>query len=577
MVFIQRLVPSKMRLWFAGALLLLTSAHLIVGALQYVEGKNFMLFDLLPRADYGRRASGMLGNPNHLAGFLEVVLLLGLSVSFWGRSGIGARLVAGYGAIAAAIGIIMTGSRGGWASALAGIMAFLLLGLYVFGKRIRRDLLIVALAACVVVVLALGFSLAAVYRDSNNMQTRVEGMKIDAPLRLGMWKAAVEQFKLSPIVGTGSGTYLYYGRQFRDVKTQADPTYSHNDYAQLLGEYGILGIAAALLFLGAHTWSGIKYIGRAAAERTASGTSEHKPKRSRSRSRSHSAWKAVTAEDDLRNYPQKSAFAGSNSLAFAIAALSSVAAYSVHSFVDFNLHIPANALLMAAVFGMLANPAAAPGSHANAGFVTRAIPFVTAGLAIWLAIIVLPKLPAEYYGERARRVLANYEVMDNADLARQAEQFSRKALTFDTKNPELYYDLGESLVPLAELAADPAERERLYLEAIAAYDAALNLAPMDVRLVLCKAWSLDALRRFDEAEAVFQRALELDPNSGKVHSSYADHLFQMGKLEASEERYKIAIAHGANITADYGLARVQAALKSKREGIPPPEQQPAPR
>src|SRR5207237_6035523 len=45
----------------------------------------------------------------------------------------------------------------------------------------------------------------------------------------------------------------------------------------------------------------------------------------------------------------------STSLALNLGALGSVAAYIVHSFVDFNLHIPANVLLLAFVFGILAN------------------------------------------------------------------------------------------------------------------------------------------------------------------------------------------------------------------------------
>ena len=56
---------------------------------------------------------------------------------------------------------------------------------------------------------------------------------------LDLWKAAIDQAKMNPVVGTGAGTYQYLARLFRPPFTQSDPVYAHNDYLQLLAEYGI--------------------------------------------------------------------------------------------------------------------------------------------------------------------------------------------------------------------------------------------------------------------------------------------------------------------------------------------------
>src|SRR5205085_9096902 len=86
-------------------------------------------------------------------------------------------------------------------------------------------------------------------------------------------------------------------------------------------EYGIVGGVLFLLFLAAHLHHGWRNFQRLGPRR-------------------------VAISRNLASY----------SLALNLSALAAVAAYMVHSVVDFNLHIPANALLMAFVFGLLANP-----------------------------------------------------------------------------------------------------------------------------------------------------------------------------------------------------------------------------
>ncbi len=314
-------------------------------------------------------------------------------------------------------------------------------------------------------------------------------------------------------------------------------------------------------------------------------------KTSRFGRRTSSAWRAVAGESADRLDRRPPSFKGSNSLALTAGALSSVAAMAIHSVVDFNMHIPANALLMAFIFALLANPAAGPPARSDqtadvASPWTRVVFGFAPALGIWLAVAALPTWPAEYYGEKSRRLLSDYHALESPEIAREAEKYARLAMARDPKNPELYYYLGESQFLLAGMNPDTPEGDDFLTASVEAYKNGLQLTPQDVRLVLCVAWSLNALKRFDEAEIFHKRALELDSNSGKVHSSYADHLRRKGNATTVESEYsrffaeadaeyKIASDLHVGLAAYYGRERLAKDRKAKETPpVAPPPLQP---
>ena len=559
----------RLRVRFVTVLLLLATADFVIAAIQYFKGHNFMPFALLPRHNYGWRASGFFGCPNHLAGFLEIVMLFALGLACWSRHGLLARIAAGYCAAMCAAGILLTGSRGGYVSSIVGLVAFGFLSLLLAGKWLRREFWYALLASTVLVAVAAGFAVRSAVRQSEFLQYRVESVNLDVGVRAALAKAALQQFQLSPWFGTGSRTYLFFGRQFRSQIILADPLYAHNDYAQLLGEYGLAGFGGLGLFLAFHLKNGWKSLGAAAAARAPADRRKHAMKRSEKGSRSRSAWRTVEDGETKRLEQQRPAFKGSNSLALTVASLSSVAAYMAHSLVDFNLHIPANACLMAFVFSILANPGAvgpagqAPPHESGAPW-TALLRSVPAALGLWLLLAALPKWPGEYYSDKARRLLTDWRFLESNEIATQALEMSRRGLKHDPRNPELHCYLGEAQVTLAMQASDPAERTRLYEESIASYRTALELSPRDVRYVLCLAWSLDALGRFDEAEGVFALALQLDPKSTKVHTSYAAHFHQQGKLEQAEAEYALALKLGSLALDDNRLQLIRKEIEEKK-------------
>ena len=505
----------RVRSYLVGVLLLLGFANGIVGAIQYFKGENFMVLSFLPRADYGPRASGLFGNPNQLAGFLELGFLLGVSSAWWGRWKLWGRIVVGYGAAMSLVGLVLSVSRGGYVSCLGGLFVFVLLSLVVKSRKARGNMPVVVLAV-VVIMGTIAFTAYSFVKGSDVVQTRVSASASDVPFRASLWAAGLKQFQISPIVGTGSGTYLYYGRMFRAPAVQSDPIYSHNDYVQLLAEYGAIGFLPFLAMLVAHLRAG---------------------------------WHSIT--DFIRNHHGSRAAGGSNSLALTIGAMSCVAAYTVHSLVDFNLHIPANAMVVAVIFALLANPGVNPVSS-KTGEVSPAfrLPllarFAVPALSVAILFFGARLAPAAYYSHLGERILSDWKYMDDPAIANEGARLMRLAIERDPQNPEYYRMLGETQFALAQkLSVLPGQSDPYFEAAIEAYKKALALAPMDRNIVLALAWSYDDMRRFSESGPLFARALELDPNSAQVIAAYGAHLQLQGKLPEAKAEYEKAFKLGS--------------------------------
>ena len=463
-------------------LLGLALVHVFIGAIQFRDGNNFMLISFLQRFDYGRRASGFYVCPNHLAGALEVLGIFGISLVCWSRFPTWSKLLVGYASAICYVGVLLTGSRGGYASTVASLFVFAVLSLIVLRRTGGRLFWSVggigALAALVI-----GGSAVLVVKRSDFLADRAQNALSTAPIRLDLWHAAIEEWKSRPLIGTGSGTYLYYGRMFRTERMQQDPIDAHNDYLHLLGEYGAVGGVLFLFFLGAHLHNGWKNFQRLG------------PKR-------------VVVSHNLL----------STSLALNLGAIGSVAAYIVHSFVDFNLHIPANVLLLAFVFGVLAN--AGIQRETEDSIVPMSILWwraLLAGLGAFLAIQSVRLLPGEYFAEHARTALR-----DNQPDA--AIRFTLRGLQTEKRNPFLYQYLASGKLTRCDSIASAGERASCYEDALSSLSKARELAPSDRTFLVPLAATYDALDRFAEAEWIFDEARHWDPRSIYLNELYRYHL-----------------------------------------------------
>lgn len=474
---------AKARMWIFAGLLMAALAHVVVGIIQFGQGENFMPIPFLQRFDYGHRASGFYICPDHLAGLLEVLGIFGLSIACWSRWPVWGKLLIGYAVAACYFGILITASRGGWVSVVASWLVFAVLsGRLLVALRGSNLIWKVGAAAMLVTLVGIGSAVFFVSR-SEILAKRVRTAVPESSFRFDMWQAALKQWQLSPVFGTGSRTYMFYGRLFRTQRMQRDPIYAHGDYLQLLAEYGAVGAIGFVIFLVPHLRHGLVDARRLG------------PKR-------------ILVSPRLT----------SNAMALNIGALSAVGAYAAHSVVDFNLHIPANVVLMAFVFGIIANAGVIyePGSPPfTRSLIFGRVMLVLIGLALaWRAWSLAP---GEYYGEKARVALR-----DNGFLS--AVDYAEKATATDPTNPEPYYYMARARLLGGDLQDDGEAADSFYEAAVPPLQRAVALAPLDETYPIELALTYDSLERYAEAEWLYWVGMRLDPLSSTLREYYRVHI-----------------------------------------------------
>ncbi len=487
-------VRSRERVIVVAVLGILALIHVVIGAVQFKQQDNFMLISWFIRSDWEWRASGLYIYPNHLAGLLEMVCFLTLSICCWGRVPNWVRIMGGYCSLMCLVGVALTGSRGGYLSVLCGLVVFGGCSLWLV-RRVRPDRQgVVTLATVGGIALLVGGALFFMVKSAS-IAERVNTVYEPNNVRLTMWKSALQQWHLSPWVGTGSGTFAYYGREFRAPGNQRDPLYVHNDYLHLLAEYGVVGAVLGLGFVGLHVFSGSRGMKKIVNEKL------------------KAEWRT-----------------SSNELALTVGALCGTAALLFHSVFDFNFHLPANALVGAILFAILATPGTDAESTAEKPARRLAwVPGLAPGVGVAMLILGGPLVAGEYYGELARRALRdrNYS---------QARSLAERAIGGERSNPNLYFYLGEASHFLTRDMDNPLGRAGLFESAAEAYQEGLRLFPRDTRLLLVLGRTLDLAGRFAEAEEVFQRAIAGDPNFGKVYAYYGLH-FKLQRRWTEAELY----------------------------------------
>jgi O-antigen ligase len=236
-------------------------------------------------------------NHNHYAGLMEMLAPIPLVISFVGGVRGPRKALAVLAAAVMASTIFLSGSRGGMAAFAA--QMFLLA---VFLLKRRKNWTATLALACflgmaLVLLVWLGGGELAERMASIHNGTRAE---LSGGTRVTIDRDALRMFAQKPLLGWGLGVFPEIYPQFSSLSTNLGVGAAHNDYLQLLVEMGTLGFAAVLWFLLVLFRSALKKL-------------EHWPP-------------------------------GTNT-AVTLAAMLAITGILVHSFVDFNLQIPANAAL----------------------------------------------------------------------------------------------------------------------------------------------------------------------------------------------------------------------------------------
>ena len=514
-------------------LISLALAQLVPALIQFSQGNEWMPLSWAQRrGSQSWRASGFFISPNNFAGYMEVVALMATSLVIWGRSGWMVRMLTGYAALAAAAGVAISGSRGGYLSLTTGLIILCLLSFLAWGRMNNRNTKVATSVAAGLIIIVIGGVWWAL--QSSLVNERVAQINDPQNMRLLLWGAALKQFALSPLWGTGGFSYFYFGRMFRHPLVQNDPIHVHNDYLQLLADYGIVGAALFLIFLILHLRAGIRSF-RILAGRF-----------------SESGW------------------VPGDRLPLVIGSLSAVAAYMVHSIVDFNMQLPLNALMMALVFGVLANPGGKPlpSDQEKNRAIRVALRWSLPLLGLAVIVYGAPMIRGEYVAERSRVALRDGH-------ARESLEIAREGLGKYHDNPELCFDAGEAALRLSD--QEKKNTQALCNESVKYFTAGLKIFPYDSRLALKLAQAQAASGNYFHALAAVSYAEKLDPNSSFVpaYKGMVDYCF--GYFEDAKMSFNNAIelaGEGGEI-ARRGMELTLKSLAAEST-IPEPLPTPAP-
>jgi len=257
-------------------------------------------YDDLPS---GITATGPYGNHNHLAGLLEMIIPLVFSL-FLTRTRRGAVLfLLLYLAILLIATHILTLSRGGWFS-LAVALA-VMLGTLLAQKRFTRKKLLLGVTGGLLLVFL--FILSGSHIVERLLTITDEDTILDFAGRTIAWKGCLHMIAAHPFFGTGPGSFATLFPAWQPPGITARFFNAHNDYLQYIAELGL--VAAAIIL-----------------------------------------WITTIL---TRIVIRKAAHPSRQVWGFSLGAGIGILTIVLHSFVDFNLHIPANAMVLAALLGLL--------------------------------------------------------------------------------------------------------------------------------------------------------------------------------------------------------------------------------
>lgn len=433
---------------------------------------------------YNHRGSGSFISPNHFGGFLELILPVALALTILGRFKALPRIFLGYAAFTILAGIAVTLSRGSWVATAGSLVFFLIVLLFHPGYRL------ISLGLLSLIVAAGIFLLPA----SEAIKARFEQIKtqrnVDVDTRYALWNSAITIWKANPWWGVGPAHYDHRFREYRPESVQQRPDRAHNDFLNTLADWGAVGAGLVAIAWGILALSSIK------------------------------TWRFVRkVPKDIGGSSQ------STKAAFVVGSTAGLVAIFLHSAVDFNMHVPANAALVVTWFALLS-------SHIR--FATDNYWF-SAGTPRRAILSVLVVLGIGYLSwQGGRRSIENYwltKALNSQEHADARADYLKRAFQTEPLNGTTARWLGDAYRRRSASGTD--EYQALAQEAITWFTRASALNPWDSNSLLGKGWCLDWLGRCSESEADFNRAELINPNSYYTVAQLGLHYVQCGNYPAA--------------------------------------------
>jgi O-antigen ligase/Tfp pilus assembly protein PilF len=476
---------------------------------------------------YLNRGSGTFINPNNFAGFLELLVPLGVSYVFLSRMSATAKVLVGYATAMMVAGLCVSLSRGALAATVGSLVLLCVVLLFEGGYVIPALFALIAILG-----LAVGVRERVDFVARRFDKTAKPG-EINLEDRQLYWQTATKVFDAHKLWGAGPAQFDEQYYLYRPVALQTRLIYAHNEYLNTLADWGASGLALIAGFLGLLGFG---------------------------------AWRAWRG---IRRKTSDIGFRQSDKGAFVLGGACAVVAAVIHCVVDFDMHVPADALLAVAIMALLAAHGrfVTEGYWKNPGDIGKIVLTLAAlAAALVLAFSGVNLAREQQWIERAdmaERVLNKPLKPDatDADAAlasaarvaafKERAEDLKKAYEVDPTDAIASYRLGESYWDLGSQADQGYQRDTL--EAMQWYSRALLANPLDHDAWTKYGICLDWLDRHREADAYFNQAIKLDPNGWETAFYDGRHLVELNELSKASNMLHLAYnrAGGAVLPYEY--------------------------
>lgn len=446
---LARVLNSRNRIELAVYIILLTCCfESLYGLIQAYSGSAHILW--FKKMNHGPDVSGTYINRNHFAGLMEIGLLLaasytaGLSVRMRKSQKVSglkksfkvklSQLLAGeqrfnkriwvlFTGVVMGIGLVFSGSRGGMIAAACGMLCMSLF--YIFRTDHRRKGFVLLFLFLIISAYAINIGVEYPLSRFKHFDSTFES-------RTRYARKTMDVYNDYKLAGSGMGSFQYvYPKYQAAVDKERFMRHAHNDWAQFIAEAGIAGMCLLLAGVSFYVFRTIRL------------------------------WKK-------RSDP----FA----VCLGIAPLASMAAIAIHSYSDFNLHIPANFLMLSAVMAIGYSALHLKRRHGESRVLCR-YTFVPLRFRGLLFLTILSILILWTGGLATRHFIAEAycNTVTNSTMNREQNpslEEIEKAILWDRWNAEYWYKLARELKSTGKESR---------MDVIRALEQAVHLNPFEVQ------------------------------------------------------------------------------------------------
>ncbi len=266
---------------------------------QFFTSPDKIYWTVVPR--WGGNIFGPYANHNHYAGLME--MLVALTATFWinrQRHDVW-NWLAGFATLLALASVAISGSRAGVGSVLLEMVLLLVVAMVAQYRQHRLNNPVPALVFSLLCAALLAIWMMP--QETNaHLQSAMHAGDASLEQRMTLSADSLNIFRASPLSGTGLGSFATAYPEFQTLVTDLRVDHAHNDYAEALAETGMIGGVIIVVCLALFLWSSGK------------------------------------------NFRGPLIVAGNSIVWLRLGATIGCLGMLVHSFFDFNLHIPANAV-----------------------------------------------------------------------------------------------------------------------------------------------------------------------------------------------------------------------------------------